>query len=176
MDFKPRAQHFWYWRIWIQPFFAKISQKQPDALISMLRDCFFGIAAWFYIKLVSHLPFHWSNLATIRRFVNLPKFAQIPNWWRHTGSCVHFQLTRPIFSDSANIFSLEYIKQCYLVPKLYGLRITLCITVYRVKCISFAKTPQVTSSTVRKNMEFNICVFLGLLKSPTLKCSRIVKN
>ena len=107
---------------------------------------------------------------------NLPKFAQIPNWWRHTGSCVHFQLTRPIFSDSANIFSLEYIKQCYLVPKLYGFRITLCITVYRVKCISFAKTPQVTSSTVGKNMEFNICVFLGLLKSPTLKCSRIVKN
>ena len=30
MDFKPRAQHFWYPRFRIQPVFAKISQKQPD--------------------------------------------------------------------------------------------------------------------------------------------------
>ena len=150
MDFKPRTQHFWYTRFRIQPVFAKINQNCQMRSFSCFVTIFFGIAAWFYIKMVSHLPFHWSNLATIRRFVNLPKFAQIPNWWHHTGSCVHFQLTRPIFSDSANIFSLEYIKQCYLVPKLYGLRITLCITVYRVKCVSFAKTPQVTSSTVGK--------------------------
>ena len=33
-----------------------------------------------------YLPFHWSLFSQIINFVNLPKFTQMPNWWRHKGT------------------------------------------------------------------------------------------
>ena len=40
-------------------------------------------------------------------FWNLPKFAQIPNWWRHTGKGLDFEMTRPIFWTQRSIFHKE---------------------------------------------------------------------
>ena len=141
-----------------------MSKNQPKLHFfsrSVSKTTFFWLAVWFYIEIGSIPSFKWNHLHIIRPFVNLPKFAQIPNWWRHIGSCVHFQTTRPLFLDSATIFTLENIKWYYLVPKSYGLRIILYITVYPGKYTSFAKTPQMTSSSVGKYFQFAICVFLG---------------
>ena len=139
----------------------KISQNCHFWSFLGFGTSFFGLTGWFYIEIGSILPFRWMHLHTIKPFIKVPKFAQIPNWWRHTGSCVHFQTTRPLFLDSAAIFTLENVNGCYLVPKSYGFRIILYITVYPGKYTSFAKTPQVTSSTVGKYLQFEICVFSG---------------
>ena len=85
-------------------------------------------------------------------FVNLPKFAQIPNWWRHTGCCVHFQTSKPIFSDSATIFTLERI-----VPYLLWQCIVVLLQFFKheviiLKCPIFPVFPPVTSSIAPVNL------------------------
>ena len=56
-----------------------------------------------------HLHFYWLYMAIITNFISLPKFAQIPNWWRHRRRSVDFQSPRLIFLDSASIFTSETV-------------------------------------------------------------------
>ena len=42
-------------------------------------------------------------------FLGLPKFAQIPKWWRHTGNGLDFELTRPIFFEFSDQFHIRKV-------------------------------------------------------------------
>ena len=70
-------------------FFQKLAKKQPNCPIHSFlgfATIFFGIAVWFYIEMTFYLPFHWYLIRQIIKFVNLPKFTQMPVWWRHEGT------------------------------------------------------------------------------------------
>ena len=82
-------------------FFQKLAKNQPNLLyplIFRLWDCFFRIPVRFYMEMAFHLPLHWFYLATIRISVNLPKFAQILCWWRHSRWHVYFYTMGPLTS------------------------------------------------------------------------------
>ena len=76
-------------------FWKKLSKNSQNGHIrsfSGFATDFFLIAVWFYIEMVFYLPFHWSLFNQIRSFMNLPKFTQMPNWWRHKGMKFWFSL------------------------------------------------------------------------------------
>ena len=75
--------------IWNSANFAKIAKNSQNCHIhwfSGFATAFFGISVWFYIGIAFYLPYHWSLISQIRHFVNLPKFTQMPDWWRHKGT------------------------------------------------------------------------------------------
>ena len=123
--------------------FPKISQRR--LLHSYSRNHIFWIP-----RLILHKNgrSHFTPFVSVRKishFTNLPKFAQIPNWWRHTGSCVCFHVTRPIFwtqrsflrQNRSNKIFLQVIPSCFKSISLgrYALQ----------KCPILAYVPQVTS-------------------------------
>jgi len=78
-----------------------------------------------------HLFLQCLLFGTMSHFKTLPKFAQIPAWWRHTGSSVDFLITGPIFLNSAIFFTLEMVQLYFLGQKVLFFYITFYL---RSKC------------------------------------------
>ena len=92
----------------------KISQWPHFYSKSAIGTMFFEFLVTFLIKMMSHIFIPFLEIAKMTHFRNVPKFAHIPNWWRHTGSCVHFQNTGPIFLDSLIISMSEMVQPYFL--------------------------------------------------------------
>ena len=150
MDIFTEVFKFWLNYPLISKNSPKNSQNCHMPSFSCFGTGFFGTAVWFYIEMTFHLIFHWFYLATIRDFVNLPKFAQIPYWWRHTGSCVCFQISKPTFLDSAMIFTLEKV-QHHCLATIIPIYKPFSLSRYTSQiCSLLAKVPQMTSHIVMK--------------------------
>ena len=78
-----------------------------------------------------HLFLQCPLFGTMSHFKTLPKFAQIPDWWRHTGSSINFLTTGPIFLNVATFFTLEMVQPYLLGQKVLFFYITFYI---RSKC------------------------------------------
>jgi len=78
-----------------------------------------------------HLFLQCPLFGTMSHFKTLPKFAQIPDWWRHTGSSVNFLTTGPIFFNVVTFFTLEMVQPYLLGQKVLFFYITFYI---RSKC------------------------------------------
>ena len=88
----------------------KISQWPHFSSKSVIGTMFFEFLVIFLIKMMSHIFIPFLEFTKMSHFRNLPKFAQIPNWWRHTGSCVNFQISGPIFLNSLVISTSEMVQ------------------------------------------------------------------
>ena len=75
-------------------------------------------------------------------FVSLPKFAQISNWWRHTRRSVHFQSSRPLFLDSAFIFTSEIVTLNFHWLRIFVFLELFLQKVITLECSYFTVFPQ----------------------------------
>ena len=74
-----------------------------------------------------HLFFQCPLFGTRSHFKTLPKFAQIPDWWHHTGSSIDFLTTGPMFLNSATLFTLEMVQMYLFGRKVLVFYITFYI-------------------------------------------------
>ena len=86
-----------------------MNQKQPFTAVCgdfhVSRVHFSESSGLFTWKYLDPVFYHIGPQEIPGKFKNVPKLAQIPNWWRHTGSSIDFQMTGPIFLDSAINFT-----------------------------------------------------------------------
>ena len=66
-----------------------------------LETSFFGFPDSFYIKTNWSIFLQTLEGLKLNDFLKLPKFAQIFDWWRHTGIWAAFEMSRLIFLNSA---------------------------------------------------------------------------
>ena len=108
----------------------------------------------------------------MRQFVNLPQFPQIRNWWRHTGSCVDFQVSKPNFSDST-----FFLRQNRYMPIFLKSILSLSKTISSLRyTIRNAWCSERCPSWRHKSDLLGWSVFLNPQKWPTLKLHNFVKN
>ena len=94
-----------------------------------------------------HLHFYWLLMAIITNFISLPKFAQIPNWWRHRRRSVNFQSPRLIFLDSASIFTSETVALYFHWQSIFVFLQFFLHKVIILEYSYFTSSPPVTSSS-----------------------------
>ena len=79
-------------------------------------------------------------------FYDLPKFAQILNWWRHTGRRTKFWTSRPKFLDSSVNFTWIMILPCVVRQETWYKLDRSFICLFSTITLHFACLAPVTSS------------------------------
>ena len=105
-----------------------------------------GFSTLFYIRLSYLFIFDTSCILPKRTFLKLPKFAQIFNWWRHSGSSKNFWVSRPRFLNSSVNSMIGMVQPDFLGLKFQAKSASFLMSYFAIETPHFASLAPVTSS------------------------------